>query len=150
MGEILHTLGESRRSKRRLSESITHDQSAIIRCYCSVFTRHGSVWRAPVPLSGKTAGREVGNPGEHSGERSGGYGFSGCRARLWGGAAVCASGRRGQSLPPMGAAAWPYGAFRTTSNGGFALHEAFRGCVAGVSEPHVVQFPPSGGSEAVA
>ena len=33
---------------------------------------------------------------------------------------------------------------------GFALHEAFRGCVAGVSEPHVVQFPPSGGSEAVA
>ena len=80
-------------------------------------------------------------PGEHSGERSGGYGFSGCRARLWGGAAVCASGRRGQSLPPMGAAAWPYGAFRTTSNGGFALHEAFRGCVAGVSEPHVVQFP---------
>ena len=103
-----------------------------------------------MPLSGKTAGREVGNPGEHRGERSGGYGFSGCRARLWGGAAVCASGRRGQSLPPMGAAAWPYGAFRTTSNGGFALHEAFRGCVAGVSEPHVVQFPPSGGSEAVA
>ena len=54
-----------------------------------------------MPLSGKTAGREVGNPGEHSGERSGGYGFSGCRARLWGGAAVCASGRRGQSLHYM-------------------------------------------------
>ena len=29
--------------------------------------------------------------------------------------------------------------------GGFALHEAFQGCVAGVSEPHVVQFPPFGG-----
>lgn len=28
----------------------------------------------------------------------------------------------------------------------FALHEAFRGCVAGVSEPHVVQFPPIGGT----
>ncbi len=32
--------------------------------------------------------------------------------------------------------------------GGFALHEAFQGCVAGVSEPHVVQFPPLGGGEA--
>ena len=26
--------------------------------------------------------------------------------------------------------------------GGFALHEAFWGCVVGVSDPHVVQFPP--------
>ena len=32
--------------------------------------------------------------------------------------------------------------------GGFALHEAFQGCVGGVSEPHVVQFPPLGGGEA--
>ena len=32
--------------------------------------------------------------------------------------------------------------------GGFALHEALRGCVSGVSEPHVVQFPPLGGGEA--
>ena len=101
-----------------------------------------------MPLSGKTAGREVGNPGEHSGERSGGYGFSGCRARLWGGAAVCASGRRGQSLPPMGAEAWPYGACRTASDGGFALHEALLRRVDGVSEPHVVQFPPFSGGQA--
>ena len=40
------------------------------------------------------------------------------------------------------------GARRTVSGGGFALHEAFQGCVAGVSEPHVVQFPPFGGGEA--
>ena len=69
----------------------------------------------------------------------------GCRAGL-----LCASGRRGQSLPPRGAAAWPYGACRTASGGGFALHEALWRRVAGVSEPHVVQFPPFGGSEAVA
>ena len=37
------------------------------------------------------------------------------------------------------------GARRTVSGGGFALHEAFQGCVGGVSEPHVVQFPPFGG-----
>ena len=36
---------------------------------------------------------------------------------------------------------------RTGRGGGFALHEAFRGCVAGVSEPHVVQFPPLGDGE---
>ena len=39
------------------------------------------------------------------------------------------------------------GARRTVSGGGFALHEAFQGCVGGVSEPHVVQFPPLGGGE---
>ena len=32
--------------------------------------------------------------------------------------------------------------------GGFALHEALWLRVAGVSEPHVVQFPQSGGGEA--
>ena len=32
--------------------------------------------------------------------------------------------------------------------GGFALHEAFWARVIGVSEPHVVQFPPFGGGEA--
>lgn len=36
----------------------------------------------------------------------------------------------------------PSGALHTGGGGGFALHEAFRGCVAGVSEHHVVQFPP--------
>ena len=41
-----------------------------------------------------------------------------------------------------------HGARRTVSGGGFALHEAFQGCVGGVSEPHVVQFPPLGGGEA--
>ena len=53
--------------------------------------------------------------------------------------------------PPTGAAAWPggpFGVLRALSGGGFALHEAFRGCVTGVSEPHVVQFPPFGGDEA--
>ena len=33
--------------------------------------------------------------------------------------------------------------------GGFALHEAFWARVIGVSEPHVVQFPPFGGDEVV-
>ena len=37
---------------------------------------------------------------------------------------------------------------RLAAVGGFALHEAFRGCATGVSEPHVVQFPPIGRSEA--
>ena len=41
------------------------------------------------------------------------------------------------------------GALRAGNGGGFALHEAFWGRVIGVSEPHVVQFPPSGGGEAV-
>ena len=40
------------------------------------------------------------------------------------------------------------GALHTGGGGGFALHEAVRGRVAGVSEPHVVQFPPIDGSEA--
>ena len=35
-------------------------------------------------------------------------------------------------------------------SGGFALHEALRRRVAGVSESHVVQFPPFGGSPSVA
>ena len=34
--------------------------------------------------------------------------------------------------------------------GGFALHEAIWGRVIGVLDPHVVQFPPFGGVEAVA
>ena len=37
---------------------------------------------------------------------------------------------------------------RLAAVGGFALHEAFRGCATGVSEPHVVQFPPFGGGKA--
>ena len=32
---------------------------------------------------------------------------------------------------------------------GFALHEALWRLVVGVSDPHVVQFPPLGGGEAV-
>ena len=38
---------------------------------------------------------------------------------------------------------------RYSSGGGFALHEAFWARVIGVSEPHVVQFPPFGGDEVV-
>ena len=50
--------------------------------------------------------------------------------------------------PPLHRSWMQRGARRTVSGGGFALHEAFQGCVAGVSEPHVVQFPPLGGGEA--
>ena len=39
------------------------------------------------------------------------------------------------------------GALHTTSSGGFALHEAVAQRVAGVSDPHVVQFPQLGGGE---
>ena len=39
------------------------------------------------------------------------------------------------------------GAHRAGCDGGFALHEAFLRRVAGVSNPHVVQFPPFGGGE---
>ena len=39
------------------------------------------------------------------------------------------------------------GALHTTSSGGFARHEAVAQRVAGVSDPHVVQFPQSGGGE---
>ena len=37
------------------------------------------------------------------------------------------------------------GALRAGYDGGFALHEAFSRRVAGVSDPRVVQFPPTGG-----
>ena len=39
----------------------------------------------------------------------------------------------------------PCSALDTGSGGGFALHEALNRCVAGVSHPLVVQFPPSRG-----
>ena len=70
---------------------------------------------------------------------------------LAGGGVVAAHGcRPGLAIesPPV---PWgPSGALHTGSGGGFVLHEAFRGCVAGVSEPHVVQFPPSGGTPSAA
>ena len=50
--------------------------------------------------------------------------------------------------PPTGAAAWPSGssgARNTSDGGGFALHEACWRRVVGVSDAHVVQFPPFGG-----
>ena len=50
--------------------------------------------------------------------------------------------------PPTGAPSWPSrpcSALDTGSGGGFALHEALNRCVAGVSHPLVVQFPPSRG-----
>ena len=40
------------------------------------------------------------------------------------------------------------GALQVGGGGGFALHEAFLRRVAGVSNPRVVQFPPTGGGEA--
>ena len=40
------------------------------------------------------------------------------------------------------------GALHADAGGGFALHEAIWGRVIGVSDPHVVQFPPFGGGEA--
>ena len=49
--------------------------------------------------------------------------------------------------PPIGTAAWssvPSGALHTSGGGGFALHEACWRRVAGVSDAHVVQFPPIG------
>ena len=45
--------------------------------------------------------------------------------------------------PPTGTAAAPSGVLHTGSNGGFALHEACWRRVAGVSDAHVVQFPPT-------
>ena len=51
--------------------------------------------------------------------------------------------RVSQPGPPL-----PPAPFTPAAVGGFALHEAFGGCVVGVSDPHVVQFPPIGGGEA--
>ena len=51
-------------------------------------------------------------------------------------------------FPLMGTGAGPSGpagALHDGSGGGFALHEALNRCVAGVSHPLVVQFPPSRG-----
>ena len=51
-------------------------------------------------------------------------------------------------FPLMGTGAGPSGpagALQDGSGGGFALHEALNRCVAGVSHPLVVQFPPSRG-----
>ena len=53
--------------------------------------------------------------------------------------------------PPTGAAAKLAGSpstLRAGGGGGFALHEALRGCVAGVSDPRVVQIPPFEGGKA--
>ena len=62
--------------------------------------------------------------------------------------------RPGLALPPpTGAAAklaGSPGTLRAGGGGGFALHEAFRGRVVGVSYPRVVQFPPFGGGKAEA
>ena len=41
----------------------------------------------------------------------------------------------------------PSGALHTASGGGFARHETVARRVAGVLDPHVVQFPQSGGGE---
>ena len=41
----------------------------------------------------------------------------------------------------------PSGALHAGGGGGFALHEAFRGRVVGVSDPRVVQFSPFGGGK---
>ena len=72
-------------------------------------------------------------------------GFSGRRGPAVGpGCLVCPWPARDPPAPQPGRG--PSGARRTGSGGGFALHEAFRGCVAGVSEPHVVQSPPIGGT----
>ena len=51
-------------------------------------------------------------------------------------------------FPLMGTGAGPSGpagALHDGGGGGFALHEALNRCVAGVSHPLVVQFPPSRG-----
>jgi len=55
------------------------------------------------------------------------------------------------SVPPTRAAVRPCGPSGAlhAGGGGFALHEAFSGRVVGVSDPHVVQFPPFGGGVAV-
>ena len=56
-----------------------------------------------------------------------------------------------RASPPKGAAAkpcGPSGAPHVGGGGGFALHEAVRGRVVGVSDPHVVQIPPFGDGEA--
>lgn len=41
----------------------------------------------------------------------------------------------------------PSGALHTASGGGFARHEVVAQRVAGVLDPHVVQFPQSGGGK---
>ena len=51
---------------------------------------------------------------------------------------------------PVGGAATPpgsSGALHAGGGGGFALHEALLRRVDGVSEPHVVQFPPFSGGQ---
>ena len=54
------------------------------------------------------------------------------------------------SPPPVGPAAKlavSPSTLRAGGGGGFALHEAFRGRVAGVSDPRVVRFPPFEGGK---
>ena len=105
-------------------------------------------------------------------------GVSGRRARPWGRAAPWAARRQavratsfdrrfgslsGQALPPTrtaarssdlaGATARPHGSSSTLhadGGGGFALHEALWRRIVGVSDPHVVQFPPFGDGQATA
>ena len=73
-----------------------------------------------------------------------------CMRNLSGPGPATAHRHRSQALrtptPPCALrAATPSAALHTGSKGGFALHEALYRCVAGVSHPLVVQFPPSRG-----
>ena len=64
--------------------------------------------------------------------------------------AVSASQPLCGDMYPCDCSLWFSSASSARAMGGFALHEALRPRVAGVSEPHVVQFPPFGGSPSVA
>ena len=59
-----------------------------------------------------------------------------------------ARGHRGQPPSPVVHPGFAVSQRLFVGGGGFALHEAFWARVIGVSEPHVVQFPPFGGGEA--
>ena len=61
-------------------------------------------------------------------------------SRMW------ARARKSSPCAGLGCSA----AHEVGGGGGFALHEAFRGRVVGVSDPRVVQFPPFGGGKAAA
>ncbi len=75
MGEILHTFGVPHPRHHLPPHTATSPRRGPIHCNCSDFTRLGRTQRTAHPLSGRTVGSGVGNPGERGGEpRGAGWG----------------------------------------------------------------------------
>ena len=86
----MDTFGASHLRQHLPPHTATSHRRVPLHCNRSIFTRFGCAQRTARPLSGRTAGSKVGNPGEWGGER-GGTRWGG----LWGGARWSSLGEPG-------------------------------------------------------